>query len=78
MTVVSSKEFATHQKKYYGMAMNSEVCIKRGRNMFRLMHEPVADEQPLLKPDEDLRRAISMEEFKKGVLEDIHQFYASK
>jgi predicted transcriptional regulator len=78
MTVVSSKEFATHQRKYFGIAMDGGVCIKRGRNMFRLMHEPAADEQPILQPDEDLRRAISMEEFKQGVLEDIHQFYASK
>jgi hypothetical protein len=60
------------------MAMDSEVCIKRGRNMFRLMRQPAEDEQPLLEPDEDLRNAITAEELKEVVLEDIHKFYASK
>ncbi|MDR2938218.1 MAG: hypothetical protein LBU92_04680 [Prevotellaceae bacterium] len=78
MTVVSSKEFATHQRKYFGMAMDSEVCIKRGRNMFRLMHQPAEDEQPILEPDEDLRNAISMEELRESVHEFIHKLYAGK
>jgi hypothetical protein len=35
MTVVTSKEFATHQTKYYNLAVNEEeVVIKRGKNMF--------------------------------------------
>jgi len=38
MTVVSSKEFATNQDKYLDMALNEDVCIKRGQNMFYLMY----------------------------------------
>jgi predicted transcriptional regulator len=34
MTVVSSKEFATNQTKYYNLAVSEEVFIKRGKNMF--------------------------------------------
>jgi len=34
MTVVSSKEFTTHQKKYYNKAVSENVFIKRGKNMF--------------------------------------------
>jgi predicted transcriptional regulator len=34
MTVVSSKEFATNQMKYYNLAAREEVFIKRGKNMF--------------------------------------------
>ena len=44
MTLVNSKEFASHQKKYFDMAVNERVCIRRGRNMFHLIYSPVADE----------------------------------
>jgi len=37
MAVVSSREFATHQKKYYDMAVNEDLVIKRGRNRFHLI-----------------------------------------
>ena len=36
MTVVSSKEFATYQDKYFDMAINENIVIKRGKNMFHL------------------------------------------
>jgi len=32
MTVVSSKEFATKPAKYYNLAVNEQVVIKRGNN----------------------------------------------
>jgi predicted transcriptional regulator len=79
MTVVSSKEFTTHQRKYFGIAMDGGVCIKRGRNMFRLMHEPVADEQPtIFEPDEDLRRSISIDELRERVKRNVHQWYKER
>ena len=34
MTVVSSKEFTTNQRKYYNKAISENVFIKRGKNMF--------------------------------------------
>jgi predicted transcriptional regulator len=37
MTLVSSKEFATNQKKIYNLALNERVAIKRGKNMFYLI-----------------------------------------
>jgi predicted transcriptional regulator len=36
MTLVSSKEFATNQKKFYNIALNERVIIKRGKNIFYL------------------------------------------
>jgi predicted transcriptional regulator len=36
MTVVSSKEFATNQRKFYNLALNERVVIKRGKNTFYL------------------------------------------
>ena len=42
MTVVSSKDFVTNQKKYFDLAMSGDVCIKRGKTMFHLICNPVS------------------------------------
>ena len=34
MTVVSSKEFVSNQKRYFDLAKKENLCIKRGKNMF--------------------------------------------
>ena len=68
MVLVNSAEFATHQEKYFNLAMDNEVHIKRGQYTFRLVCEPVIAEQPILEPDEDFYRAITMDEFKQKVL----------
>ena len=81
MTVVSSKEFATKPTKYYNLAQNEQVVIKRGKNMFHLMctngyHTNEYDE--ILKPDEDFHKAISADEFRKRlvvVLEKVDKTY---
>ena len=78
MAVISSKEFATHQDKYFNMAINDDVRIKRERKMFRLVYEPVVEEQVVLQPDDDLRRAITMDELRDSALEFIDKLYASK
>jgi len=38
MTVVSSKEFVSNQKRVFDMALNEQVFIKRGKNMFNLSY----------------------------------------
>jgi predicted transcriptional regulator len=78
MTVVSSKEFASHQKKYFDMARNDKVVIKRGKNTFHLICEPVenaSEYDEILEPDEDFYRAITMDELKKRTHEVIHKFF---
>ena len=77
MTIVSSREFASNQKKYFDLAVSEDVCIKRGRNIFHLLNS-TENEQVYLEPDEDLRRAITMEELRDKVLADIDKFYACK
>jgi hypothetical protein len=81
MTVVSTKEFSTDQDKYFDMAVNGHVCIKRGENMFYLSYAPVEaqyPEQEILEPDDDLRRAITGEELKKRMHISIRNFFADK
>jgi len=38
MTVVSTKEFVTNQNKYFDLALNEQVIIQRGNNMFVVQH----------------------------------------
>ena len=81
MTVVSSKEFATRPTKYYNLAVNELVAIKRGKNMFHLTctngHNTNEYEQ-VFQPDDDFYRSISMDEFLERVKKNVHQFYESK
>jgi len=78
MTVVSTKEFATNQEKYFDLAIDEEIFVKRGDMMFLVSR--VYDNKPKkrLKPDDDLRRAITMDELLEKVLVDIDNFYESK
>ena len=43
MTVVSSKEFVTNQKRYFDLAIDNELFIKRGKNVFHLICTTVSD-----------------------------------
>jgi len=86
MTVVSSKEFATNQEKYFDLALDEQVCIQRGDNLFHLIYKH-ADEmnnndfEEFLEPDDDFRRAITMDEFINRALvmvEKVDKMYAKK
>jgi len=79
MTVVSSRDFATNQEKYFDMARNEDVCIKRGGSVFYLIYQPEEinyTKQVILEPDDNLRNAITAEELLKRVHEDIHNKFA--
>ena len=78
MTTISSKEFATHQDRYFDMAINNDIRIKRRRNVYRLVYEPIAEEQPVLEPDDDLRSAITGDELMERMRVSIHKFFADK
>jgi len=67
MTIVSSKEFATRPAKYYHLALNEQVVIKRGKNMFHLTCVNgcnTSQHDEILEPDEDFYRAIPADEFR--------------
>ena len=44
MTVVTSKEFASNQKRIYNQALNGRVVIKRGKNVFFLTSGYIEDD----------------------------------
>ena len=79
MTVVSSKEFATNQNKYFDMAMNEQVFVQRGNNMFLFTRTSEYQEPDMIfEPDEDFYRSISMEEVREKLLGVIEKLYANK
>jgi len=80
MTVVSSKEFATKPAKYYNLAANEQVVIKRGKNMYHLTYKPVEEtkERVYHEPDDDFYRSVSVDEFRKKLvvmLENVDKKY---
>ena len=64
MTVVSSKEFVSNGEKYFDLAENEELFVKRNNMMFIVSR----DTKEYLEPDEDFRRAISAEDFRKRLV----------
>ena len=84
MTVVSSKEFVKNEDKYFDMALDEQVFVKRGDNMFLIInknmniyHDASVYEE-VLEPDDDFRSAISAKELLKMLHEDIHQMFNEK
>jgi len=78
MTVVSAKEFNVHQDKYLDMALDEEVFVKRGEYMYHLNcsnFDTVTKPQAILEPDDDFRRAITMDEFKIRAREVVKAAY---
>ena len=81
MTVVSTKQFNTNQERYFELAENEEVCIKRGNGMFYLTFRPLDvqyPEQVIKEPDDDLRRAITMDELLERTYGIVDKFFANK
>ena len=90
MTVVSSKEFVSNEDKYFDLALEEQVMVKRGENMFLLIYKNVDEVngyhdasvyEEVLEPDDDFHSAISADEFKKKALEiveKVHNMYYPK
>jgi len=75
MTVVSSKEFAINEDIYFDMAVNEDVFVQRGNMMFVVARLNDHKSKKRLKPDDDLRRSISADEFKDGALKIIDKIF---
>ena len=76
MTLVSSKEFVTNQKRYFDLARNDELFIKRGKNVFHLICTTVGDN--IDDADDHDDDYITKDELLAGIHEDIDIFYANK
>jgi len=79
MTVVSTKEFNTNQDKYFDLALDEEVFIKRGDNMF-IVQNYVSNDEPdvICEPDDDFYSSITMEEVRDSLHKTLDKLYAKK
>ncbi len=78
MRTISNREFVANPEMYLGIASRQQdVRIRKGRKIFHLTCEPPAPQQPILEPDDDLRRAITFYELLVGVKEDLREIFAS-
>ena len=79
MTVVSSKEFATDQDKFFELALNEQVFVKNGENMFiftrlnKNHHDDI-----IYQPDDDFYRSVTMEEVRDRLHNTLDKLYAKK
>ena len=78
MTVVSSKELLTDQDKYLDFAVKEQVCIQRKGYMFIFAGTKEPKKKKYLEPDDDLRRAITMNELRESVHAHIDKLFAEK
>jgi hypothetical protein len=70
-TVITAQEFNTDQEKYFDLAVNEHVIIKRGRIRYCLTQE--VTKRKYKTPDDDLRRAIPMEEIRDSIIDHIRK-----
>jgi len=66
MKVVSSKDFASNQEKYFDLALNEQVFVKRGNNMFIVTSTNTKSVAP--------EGYMSSEEFRKRAFEKVNKF----
>ncbi|MDR1153318.1 MAG: prevent-host-death protein [Bacteroidales bacterium] len=77
MLVISSREFRSNQKKYFDLARNSQILVKRGNDTFVIS---VANPQTLYRPEIVRRVHESLENLEKGnvqVIKDVHNLWSS-
>jgi len=74
MTVVSSKKKYLAPESSLRKVITVEDILEGGYGGYA----DASEYDRVLEPDEDFYRAISMEELRKRVREDIHQWYKEK
>ena len=76
MIVVNTQEFKTNQDKYLDMALDEEVCIKKGDNMFSVQYLiPNNEPDVVFEPDDDFYRSITLDELFDGVKKHIDKIF---
>jgi hypothetical protein len=73
MAAVKSGDFVSNQNKYFDMAVNEDVCVKSGKNMFTVGVVNEYKPDMIFEPDDDFYRSISGEELKKRAIEMVEK-----
>jgi len=67
----------SNKRTHFDTAIAEDIGVERDENIFSAS-KVNGKKQIYKQPDADFYRAISMDEFRKLVKEDIHQIYSSK
>ncbi len=78
MKTISTREFTANPDRYFDMAREQDVRIRKGRQVFHLICEPPISPQPFLEPDDDLRNAITIDEFLRRFDEKLDKKWAAR
>ena len=78
MTVVSSKEFAINDDKYFDLAMKEQVFVQRDNIMFIVTRANENKKKKRLKPDNELQRALTGDELLERVYVSLDKFFDKK
>ena len=70
MIVINSTELNNDIERYLDLAKKDKIIIQRGCNEIFVLSE-----ERYLEPDEDLARAITLDELLLGVKEDIREMH---
>ena len=81
MTIVSSREFVSNEDKYFNLALDEKVFVKKGDYTYCLTYSPfemLYPDQEIFEPDEDLRNSIAIDELRKSAHDHIHKLFSKK
>jgi hypothetical protein len=73
MIVISSAELRSNMKKYLDLANSETIVIQRGRTETYVLRA-----EKRLAPDDDLARAVTMDELLIGVKEDLRAIFSKE
>lgn len=81
MLIISSREFRDNQKSYFDQVdAGKEIIVQRGKDKsYKIVPitklDTVINKEYILEPDEDLEKAITMDELLQRVKGDIHKMF---
>jgi len=79
MNVVSSKEFVINEEKYFDLALDEQVFVRKGENIFMLtLINRRHNEDIIFQPDDDFYRSITMEEVRDKLHKVLDKLYDKK
>ena len=76
MAIVSSKKFATNQNKYVELMLPEQMFVQRDNQVF-IVNANI-EQQVCLDPDDDLHRAITIDELREKIHKRIHKLFANE
>jgi hypothetical protein len=75
---VSAKERVAQWDRYFDAAVDDEACAQRWQSLPTNVQEPSVKKRVYYEPDDDLRRAITIDVLHRRVKEDVHQWYKER